>query len=66
MEFKRKKSTRCFISISAHALLFQMRHVYVVLDMSSSMEEKDLKPDRLSCSRVVGIVIVHVFLEMFL
>ncbi|XP_020614690.1 general transcription factor IIH subunit 2-like [Orbicella faveolata] len=29
---------------------FQMRHVFVVVDMSRAMEEADLKPSRLACS----------------
>lgn len=29
---------------------FQMRHLFVVVDMSRAMEEADLKPSRLACS----------------
>lgn len=31
-----------------------MRHLIVVLDMTSSMEDKDLRPDRFSCTKAVS------------
>lgn len=30
--------------------LYQMRYLFVVLDMSRSMTEKDLKPARITCA----------------
>ena len=31
-----------------------MRHMFLVLDCSRAMEDKDLKPDRMVCSVKVG------------
>ena len=30
--------------------LYQMRHLFLVVDMSRCMAEKDLKPDRITCT----------------
>lgn len=35
---------------SNHVFQLQMRHLFIVVDMSRAMEEADLKPSRLACS----------------
>lgn len=42
------KSLKCFKS--NHVFQLQMRHLFIVVDMSRAMEEADLKPSRLACS----------------
>ncbi|XP_067885676.1 general transcription factor IIH subunit 2 isoform X2 [Heterodontus francisci] len=37
--------------------LGMMRHLYVILDMSRSMEDQDLKPNRLTSTLKIGIII---------
>ena len=40
---------------------FQMRHLFVVVDMSRAMEEADLKPSRLACSVKVQYIIINLY-----
>ena len=35
-----------------------MRHMFVVMDLSYSMEEKDLRPNRLTCTKVVSLMYI--------
>ena len=43
-----------------------MRHVFVVLDASKAMEDHDLRPDRLSCSKKVTDRYAHAVLDQML
>ena len=36
--------------------LYQMRHLFVVVDVSRCMAEKDLKPDRIICTVKVSVM----------
>ena len=40
-------------SFFVNFFFFQMRHMFIVLDVSKAMEDHDLRPDRLSCSKKV-------------
>ncbi|XP_019486717.1 PREDICTED: general transcription factor IIH subunit 2-like protein [Hipposideros armiger] len=37
--------------------LGMMRHLYVVVDGSRTMEDQDLKPNRLTCTLKIGIIV---------
>jgi len=43
-----------------YSYIVQMRHLYLVIDMSKAMEEADLKPTRIICtSKVKQLVLIH-------
>ena len=47
------------LSVIFQFLVLQMRHMFLVLDASRAMQDKDLKPDRITCTLKVQALYVR-------